>query len=44
MTVEEYSLDTNRSIEEILKKIYDTDIKFGLWAYEHEMKKMKYLA
>ena len=29
--------------EEILKKIYDTDIKFGLWAYEHEMKKMQYL-
>lgn len=29
--------------EEILKNIYDTDIKFGLWAYEHEIKKMQYL-
>lgn len=29
--------------EEILKTLYDTDIKFGLWAYEHEIKKMKYL-
>lgn len=29
--------------EEILKSIYDTDEKFGLWAYEHEIKKMKYL-
>ena len=29
--------------EEILKGIYDTDIKFGLWAYEHEIKKMQYL-
>lgn len=27
----------------ILKQIYDTDIKFGLWAYEHEIKKMQYL-
>lgn len=29
--------------EDILKGIYDTDIKFGLWAYEQEVKKMKYL-
>ena len=29
--------------EEILKGLYDTDIKFGLWAYEQEVKKMKYL-
>ena len=29
--------------EDILKGIYDTDIKFGLWAYEHEIKKMQYL-
>lgn len=29
-------LDKN---EEILKGLYDTDIKFGLWAYEHEVKK-----
>ena len=29
--------------ENILKGLYDTDIKFGLWAYEHEVKKMKYL-
>lgn len=29
--------------EEILKKLYDTDINFGLWAYEHEVMKMKYL-
>ena len=28
--------------EDILKGLYDTDIKFGLWAYEHEVKKMKY--
>lgn len=33
-------LDKN---EEILKGLYDTDIKFGLWAYEQEVKKMKYL-
>ena len=33
-------LDRNESI---LKDLYDTDIKFGLWAYEHEVKKMKYL-
>ena len=33
-------LDKN---ENILKSIYDTDIKFGLWAYEQEVKKMKYL-
>lgn len=29
--------------EKILKGLYDTDIKFGLWAYEQEIKKMKYL-
>ncbi len=29
--------------ENILKGIFDTDKKFGLWAYEHEIKKMKYL-
>lgn len=29
--------------ENILKELYDTDIKFGLWAYEHEIKKMQYL-
>lgn len=29
--------------DQILKKIYDTNIKFGLWAYEHEIKKMQYL-
>lgn len=29
--------------EDILKGLYDTDIKFGLWAYEQEIKKMKYL-
>lgn len=29
-------LDKN---EDILKKLYDTNIKFGLWAYEHEIKK-----
>lgn len=28
---------------EILKELYDTDKKFGLWAYEHEVKKMKYI-
>lgn len=33
-------LDKN---ENILKGLYDTDIKFGLWAYEQEVKKMKYL-
>ena len=32
-------LDKN---EEILKGLYDTNIKFGLWAYEHEVKKMQY--
>ncbi|WP_331463288.1 amidase domain-containing protein [Anaerosacchariphilus polymeriproducens] len=29
--------------EEILKELYDTEHKLGLWAYEHEVKKMKYL-
>nr|WP_302686650.1 amidase domain-containing protein [uncultured Romboutsia sp.] len=29
--------------EEILKELYDTDKKIGLWAYEHEVEKMKYL-
>lgn len=33
-------LDKN---EDILKGLYDTNIKFGLWAYEQEVKKMKYL-
>ncbi|MDU6982962.1 MAG: amidase domain-containing protein [Terrisporobacter othiniensis] len=28
---------------DILKGLYDMDIKFGLWAYEQEVKKMKYL-
>lgn len=29
--------------EEILKELYDTEKKTGLWAYEHEVEKMKYL-
>lgn len=29
--------------EEILTELYDTDKKTGLWAYEHEVEKMKYL-
>ena len=29
--------------EEELKELYETDKKFGLWAYEHEIQKMKYL-
>ena len=29
--------------EAILKELYDTDKKTGLWAYEHEVEKMKYL-
>ena len=29
--------------ENILKGLYETDKKFGLWAYENEVKKMKYL-
>ena len=29
--------------EEILKELYDTDKKTGLWAYEHEVEKIKYL-
>ena len=29
--------------EEILKELYDTDKKTGLWDYEHEVEKMKYL-
>ncbi|WP_331681677.1 amidase domain-containing protein [Romboutsia sp.] len=29
--------------EDMLKELYETDKKFGLWAYEHEVKKMKYL-
>jgi hypothetical protein len=29
--------------EEILKGLYDTEHKYGTWAYEHEVKKMKYL-
>ncbi|SCH03537.1 Putative amidase domain [uncultured Clostridium sp.] len=28
---------------DILKELYDTNKKFGLWAYEHEVKKMKYI-
>lgn len=28
---------------DILKGLYETDRKTGLWAYEHEVKKMKYL-
>lgn len=28
---------------DILKGLYDTNKKFGLWAYEHEVKKMKYI-
>lgn len=29
--------------EEILKELYNTEKKTGLWAYEHEVEKMKYL-
>lgn len=29
--------------EENLKSLYETEKKFGLWAYEHEIQKMKYL-
>jgi hypothetical protein len=29
--------------DEVLKKLYDVDHKFGLWAYEQEITKMKYL-
>lgn len=29
--------------EEILKELYDIEKKTGLWAYEHEVEKMKYL-
>ncbi|HSQ33387.1 MAG TPA: amidase domain-containing protein, partial [Peptostreptococcaceae bacterium] len=29
--------------EEILKGLYDIEHKYGIWAYEHEVKKMKYL-
>ena len=29
--------------EDILKELYDTGKKTGLWAYEHEVEKMKYL-
>ncbi|MBQ3421002.1 MAG: amidase domain-containing protein, partial [Romboutsia sp.] len=29
--------------EEIIKELYDTNKKTGLWAYEHEVEKMKYL-
>lgn len=28
---------------ELLESIYDLDTKYGLWAYEHEMRKMKYI-
>ena len=27
----------------VLDSLYDKEIKYGLWAYEHEVKKMKYL-
>ena len=33
-------LDKN---ENMLKELYDTNVKTGLWAYEHEATKMKYL-
>lgn len=33
-------LDKN---DNMLKELYDTNIKTGLWAYEHEATKMKYL-
>lgn len=29
--------------ENILKGFYEMDKKFGLWVYENEVKKMKYL-
>lgn len=29
--------------KDALKKLYDQNIKYGVWAYEHELKKMKYL-
>ncbi|MGL5754240.1 MAG: amidase domain-containing protein [Paraclostridium sp.] len=29
--------------DKVLKKLYDIDHKFGLWAYEQEITKMKYL-
>lgn len=29
--------------EDSLKELYETHKKFGLWAYEHEVKKMRYL-
>lgn len=29
--------------DDVLKKLYDVDHKFGLWAYEQEITKMKYL-
>lgn len=29
--------------DDMLKKLYDVNHKFGLWAYEHEVTKMKYL-
>ncbi|WP_434297621.1 amidase domain-containing protein [Clostridium sporogenes] len=28
---------------EFIESIYDTDTKYGVWAYEHEKKKIKYL-
>ncbi|MCG8501476.1 MAG: amidase domain-containing protein [Firmicutes bacterium] len=28
---------------EVLKSLYDTKKRYGMWAYEHEVKKMKYL-
>ncbi|MBF8984148.1 amidase domain-containing protein [Lutibacter sp. B2] len=39
--------DRNKAIlkedEMALQSFYDQDIKYGRWAYEHEVKKMKYL-
>ncbi|MCG4682572.1 hypothetical protein, partial [Faecalibacillus intestinalis] len=29
--------------DDVLKKLYDVNHKFGLWAYEQEVTKMKYL-
>ncbi|MBS4534851.1 amidase domain-containing protein [Clostridium sp. D2Q-14] len=29
--------------EDEIKKLYDLDKKYGIWAYEHEINKMKYL-
>ncbi|WP_053955741.1 amidase domain-containing protein [Inediibacterium massiliense] len=29
--------------ENTIQKLYDTKLRYGIWAYEHEIKKMKYL-